>query len=58
MKVILLSNAIPKNTLQFLRFFEEASHAADIQTGRPALEVGDLVIVDSLPAHMEKRRMS
>ena len=39
------------NTLQFLIFFEEASHAADIQTGRPALEVGHLVIVDNLPAH-------
>ena len=28
--------------------FEEVSHAADIHTGRPALEVGDLVIVDTL----------
>ena len=31
--------------------FEEVSYAADIHTGRPALEVGDFVIVDNLLAH-------
>ena len=39
------------NTLQFLRFFFEASHVTDIHTGRPAWEVGDLVIVNNLPVH-------
>ena len=39
------------NTIEFLRFFEEAVNAVDPATGRPALEVDDLIIVDNLPAH-------
>ena len=41
---------------EFLQFFEEASNAADVNTGRPALEVDDTIIVDNLPAHLERQR--
>ena len=37
--------------MEFLRFFEEASDAVDINTGRPVLEVDDIIAVDNLPAH-------
>ena len=40
------------NTIEFLCFFEEAVNTVDPATGRPALEVDDLIItVDNLPAH-------
>ena len=39
------------NTMEFLRFFEEASNAFDINTGRPALEVDNIIVVDNLPVH-------
>ena len=39
------------NTIEFLRFFEEAANATDPLTGRPALEVDDMIIVDNLPVH-------
>ena len=39
------------NTIELLQFFQEASNAADLNTGRPALEVDDTIIVDTLPAH-------
>ena len=39
------------NTIEFLCFFEEAVNAVDPATGRPVLEVDDLIIVDNLPAH-------
>lgn len=37
------------NTLNFLSFFGDAGNVANIHTGRPALEVGDLVDVDNCP---------
>lgn len=39
------------NTVNFLAFFEEAGEAVNINTGRPCLEVGDIVIVDNLSSH-------
>ena len=39
------------NTARFLQFFEEACKAANIQTGRPCLDVGDIVVMDNLSAH-------
>ncbi len=39
------------NTARFLQFFEEACEAANIETGRPCLEVGDIVVMDNLSAH-------
>ena len=39
------------NTARFLQFFEEACEAANIETGRPCLDVGDIVVMDNLSAH-------
>ncbi len=40
------------NTARFLRFFEEASDAVNVFTGRrPCLEVGDIIVMDNLSAH-------
>ena len=39
------------NTVRFLEFFEEASNAANVVTGRPCLEVGDIVMMDNLSSH-------
>ena len=39
------------NSVQFLRFFDEASQTVDPITQRPILEVGDIVVVDNLAAH-------
>ena len=39
------------NSVQFLRFFDEASQTVDPITQRPILDVGDIVVVDSLAAH-------
>lgn len=39
------------DTIDFLMFFGEAGSAANFQTGRPALEVGDIVVVDNCPTH-------
>jgi transposase len=46
-------NLVPgaTNTTYFLGFFEEAGEAVNIQTGRPCLEVGDIVIMDNLSSH-------
>ena len=33
------------NTARFLSFFQEAGHIVNIQTGRPCLEVGEIVIM-------------
>lgn len=41
----------PTNTVEFWNFFEEAANAANITTGRPALEVGDIVVMDNLAVH-------
>ena len=39
------------NTARFLQFFKKACEAANIETGRPYLDVGDIVVMDSLSAH-------
>ena len=39
------------NTLHFLEFFEEASNVTDVVTGRPCLEVGDIIVMDNLSSH-------
>lgn len=39
------------NTLSFLEFFEETGNAVNIQTGRPCLQVGDIVVMDNLTLH-------
>ena len=39
------------NTPIFLNFFFEAAEAVNMQTGRPALEVGDIVVLDNLAVH-------
>ena len=41
----------PTNTSEFWNFFEEAANAANITTGRPVLEVGDIVVMDNLAVH-------
>ena len=43
------------NMLEFLRFFKEAANALDPLTGRPALDVDDVMIIaDNLPVHHGK----
>ena len=39
------------NTARFLSFFQEAGESVNIETGRPCLEVGDIVIMDNLSSH-------
>ena len=39
------------NTLEFLRFFEEAYNSINPNTGRPCLEVGDTVVMDNCAFH-------
>ena len=39
------------NTAEFLNFFTEASEAVNISTGRPALENGDIIVMDNLNVH-------
>ncbi|XP_031552128.1 uncharacterized protein LOC116289370 [Actinia tenebrosa] len=39
------------NTIEFWNFFEEAAIAGNITTGRPALEVGDIIVMDNLAVH-------
>ena len=39
------------NTARFLSFFEEAGTAININTCRPFLEVGDIVVMDNLSSH-------
>ena len=39
------------NSVQFLRFFDEALQTVDPIRQRPILEVGDIVVVDNLAAH-------
>ena len=39
------------NTARFLAFFEEAGAAVNVNTGRPCLEVGDIVVMDNLSSH-------
>ena len=41
----------PSNTLEFLRFFEEAYMSINPATGRPCLEVGDTIVMDNCPIH-------
>lgn len=39
------------NTVRFLSIFEEAIEAVNIETGRPCLELGDIVIMDNFSSH-------
>ena len=39
------------DTIDFLHFFGEAGNAVNIETERPALEVGDIVVMDNCPTH-------
>lgn len=39
------------NTVHFWNFFWEASQAANYITGRPAIAVGDIVVMDNLAVH-------
>ena len=41
----------PSNTIEFLRFFEEAFNSINPNTGRPCLEFGDVIIMDNCPFH-------
>jgi len=39
------------DSLEFLQFFGKAGNAGNVATGRPALEVGDVVVMDNCPTH-------
>ncbi len=39
------------NTCEFLIFFEKASNAVNLETMRPALEIGDILVMDNLSVH-------
>ena len=39
------------DTVEFLHYFGKAGNAGNIETGRPALEVGDIVVMDNCPTH-------
>ena len=39
------------NTYEFLNFFGKASNAVNLQTLRPALEIGDILVMDNLSVH-------
>ena len=41
----------PSDSMEFLRFFGEEGSAANIETARPALEVGDIVVMDNCATH-------
>jgi hypothetical protein len=47
------------DTVQFLNFFEEVANAVNFETTRPALEVGDIVVMDNLAVrHYEVGELS
>lgn len=39
------------DTVDFLNFFEEASHSADPRTGRPCLDPGSTIVMDNCATH-------
>lgn len=39
------------HTLEFWNCFEEAANAGNVVAGRPALEVGDIIVMDNLAVH-------
>ena len=41
----------PSNTLEFLKFFEDAFQSVDPNTGRPCLAPGDVIVMDNCPFH-------
>jgi hypothetical protein len=47
----------PSNTLEFLRFFQEAYTSMNPETGRPCLEVGDTIVMDNCPIHHYERSL-
>ena len=38
-------------TIHFLQFWGEAANAGDVITGKPALEVGEVVVMDNCATH-------
>ena len=39
------------NTVEFLNFFSEAAEVVNVTTGRPALDHGDIIVMDNLAVH-------
>ena len=39
------------DTIHFLQFFGKAENTASMETGRPALEVGDILVMDNCATH-------
>ena len=39
------------DTIHFLQFFGEAGNAANMEIGRPVLEVGDILVMDNCATH-------
>lgn len=39
------------NTVEFLKFFSEAADVVNVFTGRPALDHGDIIVMDNLTVH-------
>jgi hypothetical protein len=39
------------NTVEFLNFFSEATEVVNVTTGRPALDHGDIIVMDNLAVH-------
>ncbi len=39
------------NTVEFLNFFSEATEVVNVTTGRPALDRGDIIVMDNLAVH-------
>lgn len=39
------------DAIQFLNFFEEPADAINFETARPAVEVGDIIVMDNLSVH-------
>ena len=39
------------DTIHFLQFFGEVGNAANMERGRPALEVGDILVMDNCGTH-------
>jgi len=39
------------DTIHFLQFFGEAGNAANMERGRPVLEVGDILVMDNCGTH-------
>ena len=49
-KLNMLVSLEANNTLQFLQFFEEAGNCVNLESGRPCLQVGYIIVMDNLPS--------